>query len=242
MIEKILYVHQHLGLGDHIFGNGMIRYLLKMSEYNKIGLFAKSNYFNMVDFMYRDDPNINIIEVDVHDEYGGVDNYLKDNLSSNSDFLRVGHGHVLQPHLQKPNLIECCAELFYNQVGIPFIHRYESFYLERDLREEKRVFDKLNPKNEPFVFIHDDVSRGFKINRSHLVNSNLKIIENDPTENIFYFIKIIEEAKEIHAMESAFRLLIEIYDKSNNIFYHDFRGHPIGNSMDVKKWKVVSYT
>jgi hypothetical protein len=230
-----LYIHQHLGLGDHIFGNGMIRYILKMSDYDVIGLFAKSNYFDMVDYMYRDDVNIKVIEVDGNNEYGGVRDYLSENLDFKSHFLRVGHEHY------HPNPNKCCAELFYEQVNVPFIHRYDSFYFERDIQEEQRVFDKLNPKNEPFVFIHDDPSRGFKIDRSYLANSNLKIVENDPTENIFYFIKIIEEAKEIHAMESSFRLLIETYDRSNNIFYHDFRGHPIGNTMDVKEWKVISY-
>ena len=50
----------------------------------------------------------------------------------------------------------------------------------------------------------------------------------------------IEEAEEIHCMESSMKSLIDLYAKTDNIFYHDFRNQPIGN-LTHKKWNVIKY-
>ena len=41
-------------------------------------------------------------------------------------------------------------------------------------------------------------------------------------------------------MESSFKSLIDIYAKTENIFYHDFRNQPLGTKTN-KKWKVIKY-
>jgi hypothetical protein len=88
--------------------------------------------------------------------------------------------------------------------------------------------------------MHDDKDRGFELNRNHFLDKNLNIVENDMNENIFNFIKIIEDAEEIHCMESSFKSLIDIYATTENIFYHDFRNQPLGTRTN-KKWRVIKY-
>ena len=88
--------------------------------------------------------------------------------------------------------------------------------------------------------MHDDKDRGFILDKSHIQNKDLHIIENDTSENIFHFISILEEAEEVHCMESSFKTLVDIYCDQEKLFFHDFRGHPLGSNSN-KNWKVVKY-
>jgi hypothetical protein len=230
-------IHHHLGLGDHLDCNGMVRCFLAKPDIDGIHVFSKSNYYDMIEFMYRDEERITVVEIDKNqDEYKQVDEYIKNN--DFAHFLRVGHENYpfLREHLYDKN----CWEFFYDQVEMPYGVRVDLFYFDRDLEEERRVFDKLNPENEPFIFVHEDKERGFEVNHKHFLDSTLRIIENDVTENIFHFIKILEEAEEIHCMESSFKSLIDLYAKTDALFYHDFRNQPLGNYTN-KKWNIIKY-
>mgnify|MGYP004455234433 CR=1 FL=1 len=243
-----LFIHHHLGLGDHLDCNGMVRHIQQHGgvegvwrsahQYDTVGVFSKPNYFNMIEYMYRDTDKIEVFKVSKDNEYGDVKQILEEDPLSN--LITVGHQHYpgKQTELsQNKN----CWEFFYEQIEMPYDIRYKEFYVERDLEEERRVFDKLNPNNESYIFIHEDSDRGFLLNREHFIDKNLKIIENDVTENIFHFTKIIEEAQEIHCMESSFKTLIDFYAKQDHIFYHDIReSQPLGQHSSPK-WKVVSY-
>jgi len=51
---------------------------------------------------------------------------------------------------------------------------------------------------------------------------------------------ILKEAKEIHVMESSFKSVIEHLPSCDKIYFHDFRGHPLGKTK--KNWQIVNYT
>lgn len=233
-----LFIHHHLGLGDHLDCNGMVRYILEHGEHDEVAVFSKPNYFSMIEYMYRDTDKIEVIQVSKEDEYGDVDKVLKE--TNAKYFVRIGHEYYpgKQAELSQD---KNCWEFFYEQVNIPYNVRYDYFHVERDEKEEQRVFDKLNPNNEPYIFIHEDAARGFTLNREHFLDKSLKTIENDVTENIFHFTKILEDAQEIHCMESSFKTLIDFYCKQDNLFYHDIReSQPLGQHSSPK-WKVIKY-
>ena len=234
---KKLFIHHHLGLGDHLDCNGMVRYILEKGDMDRVCVFSKSNYFDMIDYMYRETEDIEVIKISKEDEYGDVKRVVDEN---GGRLLVVGHQYYpgKQAELsQNKN----CWEFFYEQIQVPYSVRYEYFHVERDEEEEQRVFDKLNPDNEPYIFIHEDEDRGYLLNREHFIDKNLKVIENDVTENIFHFTKILEDAQEIHCMESSFKTLIDFYCKQDNIFYHDIReSQPLGQHSSPK-WTVVKY-
>ena len=230
------YIHHHLGLGDHLDCNGMIRYIQKQVG-KKVCVFSKSNYYSMIEYMYRDTEDIEVVKIGKDDEYGDVRRVVTEN---NGEVLVIGHQFYpgKQAELQQD---KNCWEFFYEQVNVPYDVRYSHFYVERDEQEEQRVFNKLNPSNEPFIFIHEDAARGVTLDRKHFLDKNLKIVENDVTENIFHFTKILEEAQEIHCMESSFKTLIDFYCKQDNIFYHDIReSQPLGQHSSPK-WTVIKY-
>ena len=55
------YVYHHLGLGDHIICNGMVRYFKEI--YGKIKVFCKPHNYKNVEYMYRDDDNIEVLSI-----------------------------------------------------------------------------------------------------------------------------------------------------------------------------------
>ena len=65
----IIYTHQ--GLGDQIECNGLIRSFL--DKYEQIFIFAKSQYFKMVEYMYRDEKKIEVLSICNTRQNEGVD-------------------------------------------------------------------------------------------------------------------------------------------------------------------------
>ena len=85
-----LHLHHHLGLGDHMDCNGLVRFFLATGDYDRINLFVKSTYYNMIKTMYSDESRINLVKIDVNkDEDQQVFEYVKK--SGNTNLLRVGH-------------------------------------------------------------------------------------------------------------------------------------------------------
>ena len=256
-MKKKLYIHHHLDLGDHFDCNGMVRYFLKESPFDKVAVFCKDSNFSVVEQMYSDNENIQIIQLKSDpnlygkfdaNEYSQVAEIVGEKAAVVSTFPQIIDsynkneqtllvlGHNFHVGAEGKN----CWEIFYDQVNIPYKIRKDSFYVGRDTKEESRYFHKKNPNGEPFIFIHEDKERGFEIDRKHLTNKNCLVIENDTSENIFNFIKILEEAEEIHCMESSFKTLVDLYCEQENLFFHDFRGHPLGSKSN-KNWKTIKY-
>jgi len=234
VLKNELIIHHHLGLGDHFDMNGMVRHYL--DTYDKVHVFSKDSYFNMVEYMYRDTASIMVHRLEFpDDEYKSVEAFRE--RSGIENFLRIGFEHY--PFGQEEQLGKNCWEFFYEQVNVPKDVRVGKFYCQRDEEEESRVLNKLNPDGEQFIFVHDDPDRGFSVDRSK-IDGGYKIIENDNSENIFYFLKILEEAAAIHCMESSFKSLIDLYANTKHLYYHDFRNQPLG-SYTNKEWRIVKY-
>jgi len=93
--------------------------------------------------------------------------------------------------------------------------------------------------------VHDDPVRGFEISDEKVLEfsdeKDICIIRNDMTENLFYYGKLLENANQIHCMESCFRSLVETLDIKGQLYFHNFRSGAsgyLGNSTR-KNWKEV---
>lgn len=236
-----VYIYHHLGLGDHIDCNAIARIYLKEYHYDKVYVFAKSKYSSMIEFMFRDEPAIEVLTIPGDDEVAEVNKILKDN--NVRRFVKVGHDSY--PWGREKSLNMGCAEIFYKLVGLEFNRRFDDFYYERELSEEDRLCKKLNPDDEKYVFVHDDPSRGFVITEEKIreLAGDCKIIRNDMSENIFHFGKLFENAHQIHCMESSFRSLVETLDTKGELYFHNFRDGAsgfLGNSTR-QQWKEINW-
>ncbi|WP_417260827.1 hypothetical protein [Celeribacter sp.] len=232
-----LYIHHHLGLGDMIHCNGMVRALLaQLPEEQNVRVFCKQSYSSMVEWMYRDDPRIELRCIDQKKrETPEVRRVLRAERATN--FLSVGHKAMRPLEAAHPELF--FDQLFYLQLGMPYGNRFSQCYWHRDLEEEERVFRKLAPEGE-YAFVHDDPSRGFQLKTEHI---DIPIVRNDVTESIFHMGLLLERAKEIHCMESSIRCMIESLDVENvQLYWHAFRyGSRALGTATCKNWVTVPY-
>jgi hypothetical protein len=235
MVEhhKPLFIYHHLGLGDHIICNAIVRNIRKKFT-NKLFLFCKPQYFTSVSFMYRD-IDITIVPFDDVD----VINFFKDipldqQIIIGHQYLNVSGGLSFD-------------EAFYKQIGLSFDKRWNDFYVERDSNKEERVLNIIKPPYDGYVFIHEDKNRNFIIDRTH-ITPNLGIVtpQDGLTDNIFDYLKVIQHAKEIHCIDSCFKLMIDsVFNntlKSKLVFHFNLKNNVIKDRTVSKhklNWLVV---
>ena len=219
------YIYHHLGLGDHIICNGLVRKLIKQNE--NFGLFVKPHNRISVEFMFRDLKNLTLINGD--DNF--VKNYLNINKINNDDLLICGFG-----------VMPKCSwdQVFYAQHNIDFKERWDSFKIERDIDREQSLYDFLNPNDDDYVLIHNVGSDGVDRLNNNIINPNLKkIYVEKHTENIFDYLMLLEKSKEVHCVESSFHVLVDSLNLNTSLFFHTLTN---GRGFEHKikdKWNIV---
>jgi hypothetical protein len=178
-------------------------------------VFSKIQNYENVKYMYRDNPNILIIPL--LNDFEVVEYLLKYDLFK--DTIKIGFGGEINPNSTSFD------EGFYFQHNIPFKYRFSKFHLLRDLDLENKIYQKLNPNDEKFIFCHGEID-------NNKIRHDLKIIKNPTEYSLFNLITLFEKAEEIHLMESSIKCLVNSYDLINpKLFYHKYvRGYSDWNN------------
>ena len=215
-----IYIYHHLGLGDHIICNAIVRNYA--NKYDKIYLFVKPHNYESIKFMYRDLCNLDFLV--------GDDNFAENNIL-NKNIIKIG--------FDKLNYNMKFDESFYEQVQIDFSKRWDDFYFKRDLEEELNIFKHYSIEEDNYIFLHDDIDRNFEIPN---INKELNIIRPDKnlTNNIFNYCYLIENAKEIHCIDSSFKLLADSINlKTDRLFYYYLNRRQNYNLYSTSKNKWI---
>jgi len=207
--NNTFYIYHHLGLGDHIVCNAIVRNICKKFCNRKIALFCKSHYMNAIKFMYSDLHNIEVIPGDDGLAHKIINTILPQNK------ILIGHHHMLDS-INKGLTTE---RGFFDQVGLKFERKWSDFYIPRNLLKEKEIYNMFNPTGEPYIFLHEDVERDFIINRELFTSPDIRIISPDMsvTDNIFDYITLMEQAEEVHVIESCFMFLFDLAIKETRL-------------------------
>lgn len=231
---KKIAIYHHLGLGDAIECNGMVRHYAE--QYDIVDIFAKKQYFDACQFMYRDNDKIKVNKIDGKKEYAEVQTFLK---LYDGEILIPGHQNYFGNLSLFASLDYGPGRSFYHIAGLPWKYRNQKFYFERDYEQENRVLEKLNPSGEKFVFVHDDPKRGFYID----LRSGYDIVKNDPTESFFNMLGVLEAAEEVHCMSSSFFCLIDCLDRKikikNKFLHKSIRNVNLGDEGMVSNWNII---
>lgn len=221
-----LYIYHHLGMGDHLVCNGLVRHIILISNFDRYFLFVKEFNYTSVKSMYSDILNLELIVVKSDLD---VNKYLN---RKEFNILQIGFQHM---NLSQYKFDEC----FYKQLNVPFEYRWSKFKINRNKEKELEIFKKFNIEENNYVFLHDDLSRGYQINRDYIKNKEYKIVSPviGYTNNMLDYSYIIENAKELHFMDSSFRLLFDsLHDKNQLSYYHTYiRGRGNENTSNSKK-------
>ena len=206
------FLCHNLGLGDHLICNGLIRAKAEEAGGKNIYIFAKRHNVQSVMFMFRDLPNVHVIGV-------GSDADVQTIIAPYSDSNKILTGVYREDFRSIPN--KSFDEIFYIQIGISFDARWDKFHIQRDDEEENRIFEQLYPK-KPYVFVHDDPERGYGITKN--IPSNYSIVRPiKELTNLFGYLKLIENAEEVHLIDSSFMFLIDsLPNVGKNLYIHRY--------------------
>ena len=252
-----IFLYQHLGLGDMISNNGLVRYLVELNpKINSFYIFCKKMHADSIRFMFRDLKKIKIINISNNPKYEKkeIERYLKKE-KSNYEMIKIGHDFYHSTNKLNPDFKANpwhCTVNFYKQFGLPYNYRFEKTFWKRNYKSEKNLFKKLVGKEKKFIFVHDDIKRGLVINTNKL-EKKFKIVRNDSNNLIFDYGLILENANELHLIESSFRQLIETLNiKSKRLYL--YKDNRLDYSMSLfnkkmnkwigtsKKWEEVVLT
>ena len=213
----MLTILHHLGLGDAIMLNGMVRHF---AEKDDVCIFIQKQHEDSVRFMYRDLTNIKIKllnSTDAQEMWSQVEGQILPLATyklpnQHWDFATNG------PLSEMVNW----AHSIYIQAGIPPKYMYSKFKVVRDRDSE------IKYEHDDYVFIHDDVSRGMKIDTSHTNIYRVTRDRLDSNSNIFDYLTVIENASEVHCMDSCYAWMInmmEIGNPSKNFLHLNVKGN-----------------
>ena len=133
---------------------------------------------------------------------------------------------------------------FYNQLDFDYSLSYDYFLLKDHQEKTEQLYKHLiefyNIKDENYQLVHcESYNDKFTLN----INEDLDCIyvekDSDIFKNIFLYTKVIENAKEIHCINSSFIHLVDRIVMDKPLFYHKIRH---SNLFLSDKWKVVNYS
>lgn len=218
-MTKELIIHHHLGLGDHIICNGLVRFL---SEHYTIELFCKNHNLDNIKTMYRDNNKIKILGVnndfDAESIAGTRPQYVR---------LGVALNGYFPPDMD-------WAEVFYYQVSIPYSYSWQYFSYNKSL-------DQNTVPLEPYTFLCNCGSDGIDGLDYSKINPGLKKIYSN-NGGFFDNIDIIQNATEIHCINSSYIHLIDRIETLNTtkLFYHKNFVHRNFSNFALKKtWTII---
>lgn len=111
------------------------------------------------------------------------------------------------------------VEKFYVEYSIPYSTRVDCFKFARDFAREETAYNTfVNNHGRDYVLSHEDKKRGLKLNNFEL---KWPVINLDGrTDSFFEYIKILQNAKEIHMIDSVWAALVYQLDTKLRIFRH----------------------
>ena len=226
-MRKILW---NQGVGDHIICNGLARVLVE--QYGEIALYANHPVLPMLKRMYRDEPRISFIPFTER-----VDKISDDALKYSTYLGGLCYG-ISGRHF---------SECFYDAANVDSSFRWSRFYVERDLDSERALFEKYGQGD--YIFVHQDLARRMPVDISRASSTkDRRVYSNQPnlSSDIFDYLTLIENAKEVHTMCSAFLCMIDTvpFNPKGKLFFHRYAKHH-GKSVDwdhpelIKNWEII---
>ena len=193
-------------------------------KYQNITLAIRDDSKDLIDFYCKNIPNVN---VKYYPKYK-LDNSLNEVIDENpnNELLFIGLHDVyrndeFKDKFRTSNSSSCFVEKFYIDSGIEYINRINLFNINRDVELENNVFNKFIEVNGPdYILYHEDSSRDIKIDKTNF-NTNFKHIDLNGVSSVFFdYIKILENAKEIHLIDSVWASIIYHIDCKYKLFSH----------------------
>jgi hypothetical protein len=239
----ILYFHQ--GWTDIINCLALINYYCNL--YDTIYLIIRNDSKELIDFYIKDIKNIQIlyeekknINLDgiqfVINKYNNID-------LQNCDFLGIGD-HDNSRKDQYNNKFRCIDNCFvkgfYLSYDIPYINRISNFEFNRNYGLEEETYNNfINTYGNNYILYHEVIEN---------YDQNKRIINLNGISNTFFdYIKVLENAIEIHLLDSIWGAFIYQLDakyrlfQNKKIFLYAKRGYRrmFEDPVKLENWIII---
>lgn len=219
---KILYIQPHLGLGDSIVCNAIVRELA--TRHDLVIWPAKWHNRQSVAWMWRDVENVKVIGVEGDAEASEWSSRFE---RGGMPVLRLGMfgGKLDAAHW---------GEQMYEQAGVSWVMRWDGFQLPM-----------INDSNEHYdiPIYHHDPSRGFNIDAKRLPTGAMPVAH---TDTIWHNLGWLQVAPEVHVIDSCFLCLADSVPTAGKLVFHKYatakkyRGAGAGQPPTLRKdWTVL---
>lgn len=213
-MKGILYFHQ--GWTDIINCLALINYYCNL--YDKIYLIIRDDSKELIDFYTNNIKNVEILYEDkkniesngiqfVINKYNNVD-------LQNCNFLGIGCTDNIRKDQYNNNfrfIDGCFVKGFYESYDISYMTRINNFEFTRNHDLEEKTYNNfINIHGTEYILYHEVIED---------YDTNKKIVNLNGMTNIFFdYIKIIENAIEIHLLDSVWGVFIYLLDGKYKLF------------------------
>jgi hypothetical protein len=197
----IAIIFPNQGMGDHIVCNGMYRALSE--KHRLVFIVVVSKYVKEIKRMTGDRRNIIILCI----PNKGSSFWAK--YAKRMKFIPLKSYYLGDTGDNFRDKSITFDQNFYKQIGLNFSLSHDNFHVRRKLSKEEKLYDLL-VNHQDYVLIHEDYLRDYKIKTEYLKNfKNIVAIKPIKGFTIFDYQLIIEQASEIHCIESSFSAFID---------------------------------
>lgn len=239
-MNAILYFHQ--GYTDIV--NCMSFITIYNKQYNLLHVVIRNDFLPIVQFYIRHMNNVDIIPLDNHTTITNVVD-----VNSYDDVLFIGVHDVFRKDKYKgvfgssvvrpPSFVDS----FYTFYGIDSMERVNSFEFVRDYELETQKYNEIVKDNNEYVLYHEGQFHLPKID-----NSSKIIYLDHSTELFFDYIKILENAKEIHMIDSVWACFVYLLDCKYKLFHNKpiyvyckrFYSLMFSSPIKLNHWTLIS--
>lgn len=241
MNKGILYFHQ--GWTDIINCLSLINYYSTL--YDKLYLIIRTDSQKIINFYTRNINNIEVLYIDKNIlDNSNIIEYLNNNNLSNFDYLFHGFHDKNRKDLyinSFPSKINTCnicfVKAFYEFYDINYISRINFFNFERNYELEDTIYQEFINKYGFEYIVHHEIH---EYNTENIPYINL----NGISEIFFDYIKVLENSKEMHLLDSVWGAFIYLLDckyklfENKKIYLYPRRGY---TSMFIEPIKLNNW-
>lgn len=216
----------HLGIGDQVMTCGMVRHFLEYGH--KVKIFARRSHQVTCEFLYRDVEGDRVSfefvntsnSKEIWDRIPAIEKegYEIRPIATYKVPEHVWNWFTVGPGNEMANW----SHTSYIQGGVNPSYMKTKFKVVRDLEREQKVFEKFGLVKDEYIFVHEAKDRERTIDYP----KNLPIFNPDDhykeIPNMFDYLTIIENAKEVHCMTSSYAMMVELTevgDKNKNFLH-----------------------
>jgi hypothetical protein len=242
VFDKMFFIGP-MSLGDNFVLSGIAHHFGDRS--NELHIPVNPEHYETMSTLYQDHPHIKVISTASynHDDV----RYVDDNKLG-----RIMRPEYLSWHIRRYRIVPMWDLQLYAHFELSYSLRYSNFRLPKHIEGAEELYQELS-QGEPYILVHrytNNHPEGIPFDLySFRQYSNLPPIrtieiQEGTTDNMMKYVKLIQNAQEIHVVPSSFHCLVDGIDTKAKLFFHDIREKTamIATSQwNNYKWIMVSY-